>query len=90
MIDYTQIEDYDCPDCTWSIHVEKRVWDEVEDHSLVIAYIQSQVKNHNATHGVKKNTSIDYSLYNKSPYVHYSDTSNSLIVVRDDEGEQEK
>lgn len=82
MIDYTQIEDYDCPDCTWSIHVDKRVWQDVEDHSLVLAYIQSQVKNHNQTHGVKKD--IDLSPYNTSPYVQYSDTSNTLVIVQDD------
>ena len=53
MNDYTQIEDYDCPKCKWSLHVEKRVWNEIDNHSLVITYIQLQVKNHDKTHEFK-------------------------------------
>ena len=62
MSDYTQIEDYDCPECAWSLHVEKRVWSEIEDHSLVINYIDTQVKNHYKTH-VSKIPDIEDSLY---------------------------
>lgn len=80
-MDYTEVEDYDCPRCEWSLHVEKRVWNDMEDHSLVLAYIQSQVSKHNKTHGVDKET---IQLYKQSPYTYYSDTSNSLVVLRDD------
>lgn len=53
MSDYTQIEDYDCPECAWSLHVEKRVWSETDNHPLVINYIQSEVKRHSNTHRPK-------------------------------------
>jgi hypothetical protein len=43
MNDYTQIEDYDCPECTWSLHVEKTIWDKFDEHQMILDYIQQQV-----------------------------------------------
>ena len=69
-IDYTKATDYDCPKCPWSLHVESRVWDEVEDHSLVIAYIQKEVTKHmGKTHMYEVSKNLED--YN-TPYLYYS------------------
>ena len=68
-MNYTQIEDYDCPQCEWSLHVEKRVWNEIDDHSLVINYIQTQVKNHHKIHESKPSYPSDIA---NSPYLYTS------------------
>lgn len=68
-MNYTQIEDYDCPECEWSLHVEKRVWNEIDDHSLVINYIQLQVRNHNKIHESKPSYPSDIA---NSPYLYIS------------------
>ena len=71
MSDYTQIEDYDCPECDWSLHVEKRVWSEMDNHSLVINYIQSEVKKHDRTHR-RMYESLTPSDIGDSPYLYVS------------------
>jgi hypothetical protein len=71
MSDYTQIEDYDCPECDWSLHVEKRVWSEMDNHSLVIDYIQSEVKKHDRTHR-RMYESLTPSDIGDSPYLYVS------------------
>lgn len=83
-MDYTQTEDYDCPDCSWSLHVEKRVWDEVDDHSLVIAYIESQVFKHSQNHRVQKELypiDKDITTYKDSPYVGYTESDESSLII---------
>ena len=72
MSDYTQIEYYDCPVCDWSLHVDKRVWSEIDDHSLVIEYILSQVKRHDKTHALKMYGTIKPSDIGESPYLYVS------------------
>ena len=72
MSDYTQIEDYDCPVCDWSLHVEKRVWSEVDDHSPVIEYILSEVKKHDKTHISRMYESVKPSDIGESPYLYVS------------------
>ena len=72
---YTQIEDYDCPECAWSLHVEKRVWSEIEDHSLVINYIDTQVKNHYKTHRPKMYEGLTADI-GESPYLYVSPRKN--------------
>jgi ligand-binding sensor protein len=71
MSDYTQIEDYDCPECDWSLHVEKRVWSEMDNHSLVIDYIQSEVKKHDRTHKTKMYEGLTADI-GDSPYLYVS------------------
>jgi hypothetical protein len=71
MSDYTQIEDYDCDQCAWSLHVEKRVWSETDNHSLVINYIQSEVKRHSNTHKVKMYEGLTPDI-GESPYLYVS------------------
>jgi hypothetical protein len=75
--DYTQMEDIDCPHCSWSLHIEKRVWSEIDDHSLVINYIETMVREHNKMHG-NKAVSRDLKDYS-SPYVTH--TSGSALTV---------
>lgn len=65
MNDYSQIEDYDCPKCAWSLHVETRVWNEIDNHPLIINYIHKQVSNHYITH----NLAFDIG---DSPYLYVS------------------
>ena len=76
MSDYTQIEDYDCPQCKWSLHVEKRVWNEIDDHTLVINYIQTQVRNHNKTHTPKLYNTSDIG---ESPYFYVSPSVDNSV-----------
>jgi hypothetical protein len=68
-MNYTQIEDYDCDQCEWSLHVEKRVWNEIDNHTLVINYIETQVRNHDKTHGSKI---LNPSDIGESPYLYIS------------------
>jgi hypothetical protein len=77
MSDYTQIEDFDCPQCPWSLHIEKRVWNEIDDHSLVINYIETMVRDHNKIHG-NKAVSRDLKDY-ITPYVTH--TSGSALTI---------
>ena len=78
MNDYTQIEDYDCPQCEWSLHVEKGVWNKFDDHQMILDYIQDQVLSHaRQNHGVDKSKALfpvdkDISIYRNSPFIHYS------------------
>jgi hypothetical protein len=72
MSDYTQIEDYDCDQCAWSLHVEKRVWSETDNHSLVINYIQSEVKRHSNTHKVKMYEGLKPADIGDSPFLYVS------------------
>ena len=76
MSDYTQIEDYDCPECDWSLHVEKRVWSEMDNHSLVIDYIQSEVRKHDRTHSKKMYEVLKPSDIGESPYLYVSPRKN--------------
>lgn len=52
-MDYTEIEHYDCPNCTWSMHVGKQVWDQALP-SLVIAYIEIELDKHEKRCGGRK------------------------------------
>ena len=79
MRDYTQIEDYDCPECKWSLHVEKRVWNEIDDHTLVINYIQTQVRNHSKTHGPKLYGSLMAPNIEESPYFYVSPSVDNSV-----------
>ena len=78
MRDYTEIEDYDCPQCEWSLHVEKAIWNKFDDHQVILDYIQDQVLSHaRQTHGVDKSKALypvdkDISIYKNSPFIHYS------------------
>lgn len=82
MNDYTQIEDYDCPQCEWSLHVEKGVWKQFDDHQPILDYIQDQVLSHaRQTHGVEKSKALfpvdkDLNIYKNSPFIHYSGSNN--------------
>ena len=83
MDDYTEIEDYDCPDCEWSLHIEKRVWIEFDNHQDILDYIQEKVVDHNKTLGVKKELfpiDKDITTYKESPYIEYTE-SDSLIIL---------
>lgn len=84
MIDYTQVEDYDCPECEWSLHIEKTVWTEFDNHQDILDYIQDKVVEHGKTHGIDKNkplfpVSKDISIYRSSPYVGYSKGEESSL-----------
>jgi hypothetical protein len=85
MDDYTEIEDYDCHRCEWSLHVEKVVWDKFDNHQMILDYIQDQVLTHaKQTHGVDKSKSLfpvdkDINIYRNSPYVYYSNTTDSPL-----------
>jgi len=87
MNDYTEVEDYDCPECDWSLHVEKGVWDKFDDHQPILDYIQDQVLSHaRENHGVDKSKALfpvdkDTSIYKNSPYVGYSGGSNLTILT---------
>jgi hypothetical protein len=74
--DYTQIEDYDCTKCDWSLHVEQRVWSETDDHSLVVNHIQSVVRQHAKTHEPKM---FDTSHIGDSPYFYVSPSVNNYV-----------
>lgn len=83
--DYTQIEDYDCPDCEWSLHVEKGVWNKFDDHQDILDYIQDRVLEHARTHGVDKSKALfpvdkDISIYKNSPYVTHTQSENLTII----------
>lgn len=74
-IDYTKATDFDCPQCPWSLHVEPRVWDEVPDHDMIIAYIKGEIKKHiDAAHMYKLSKNLE--TYN-SPYMVYSGDENN-------------
>jgi hypothetical protein len=85
MDDYTEVEDYDCPECDWSLHIDKRVWNEFDNHQDILDYIQDKVLEHaRQNHGVDKSKSLfpvdkDISIYKNSPYVYYSDGSDSSL-----------
>ena len=85
MDDYTEVEDYDCPKCDWSLHVEKAIWNKFDDHQVILDYIQDKVLEHaRQNHGVDKSKSLfpvdkDISIYKNSPYVYYSDKSDSPL-----------
>ena len=78
MDDYTEVEDYDCTECDWSLHVEKEVWNKFDDHQVILDYIQDQVLSHaRQNHGVDKSKALfpvdkDISIYRNSPFIHYS------------------
>lgn len=78
-VDYTQTEDYNCPECPWSLHVEKTVWETFPDHQIILDYIQEQITGHIKTHGVEKQRlhplNKDISIYKNTPYVYYSGDS---------------
>jgi len=85
MDDYTEVEDYDCTECDWSLHVDKAVWNKFDDNQVILDYIQDQVMDHaRQNHGVDKSKSLfpvdkDISIYRDSPYVYYSDKSDSPL-----------
>lgn len=77
MSDYTQVENYDCPQCDWSLHVDMAVWNRFDDHQSILEYIQEQVIGHAKTHGVQKSiplfpVSKDIQLYKNCPYLYHS------------------
>lgn len=74
-MDYTQIENYDCPQCSWSLHVEKRVWKEIDNHQSILEYIQLQVQKHNDI--CRINNAVEKS---NSPYIWYSDSDRFTII----------
>jgi len=44
---YTEVEDYDCSVCDWSLHVEKDTWTKFADiHDQILAYINEQIDKH--------------------------------------------
>ena len=81
MIDYTQTEDYACPECTWSLHVEKTIWDEFDEHQMILDYIQQQVLNHVKTsHGGKKMYKPLSQDYSTNPFMGYSGSSLTILT----------
>jgi hypothetical protein len=44
-VDYIEVEDYDCPSCSWSLHVDRGVWEKFP-HQPILDYIQSKVQEH--------------------------------------------
>jgi hypothetical protein len=87
MDDYTEVEDYDCPECDWSLHIDKRVWNEFDNHQDILDYIQDKVLEHaRQNHGVDKSKALfpvdkDISIYKNSKYVGYSASPTSLTII---------
>lgn len=83
---YTEIEDYDCPQCDWSLHVSKGIWVIFDDHQPILDYIQDYVLAHaKENHGVQKSKALfpvnkDLSIYKNSPYVGYTGSENLTII----------
>lgn len=84
-IDYTQVENYDCPQCPWSLHIEKTVWKEFDNHQDILDYIKEKVNEHIKVHGGGRNKlhpiSNNISDYSNTPYVGHSASSSSLIIL---------
>jgi hypothetical protein len=86
MTDYTQVEDYDCPSCSWSLHIEKTVWNEFDNHQDILDYIQDKVTDHaKQNHGVDKGKALfpvdkDINTYKNSPYVGYSGSTLTILT----------
>ena len=86
LTDYENVEDYDCPSCSWSLHVDKGVWERFDDHQVILEYIQQQVMIHaKQNHGVDKSqplfpVSKDLNIYKNSPYVGYTQSENLTII----------
>jgi hypothetical protein len=86
MDDYTEVEDYDCPDCSWSLHIDKRVWNEFDNHQDILDYIQDKVLDHaRQNHGVDKSKALfpvdkDLNIYKNSPFIGYSGSSLTIIT----------
>lgn len=84
--DYTQVENYDCPDCSWSLHIEKTVWNEFDNHQDILDYIQDKVLEHaRINHGVDKSKALfpvdkDISIYKNNPYIGYTGSENLTII----------
>jgi hypothetical protein len=71
-MNYTDIDSYDCPSCSWSLHVEKAVWNKFP-HYQILQYIQSKVKAHaKNNHDNKMLASKDnIAKYISSPYLEW-------------------
>lgn len=87
-INYSEVEDYDCSECDWSLHVEKATWTKFPDaHDEIIAYINEQIDKHVAAiHGGKKKddfypVSRSMKEYSNTPYVTHSASPSSLIIL---------
>ncbi len=53
-ISYQSIKDFDCPLCSWQLHVEKNVWDDFPSHHEdIFRYIELKLNAHaRDDHGV--------------------------------------
>jgi hypothetical protein len=84
-IDYTQIENYDCPQCEWSLHIEKTVWTEFSNHQDILDYIKDKVNEHIKVHGGGRNKlhpiTNNITDYSNTPYVGYSASPSSLTIL---------
>ena len=85
MRDYTEIEDYDCPKCSWSLHIDKHVWQEFDNHQDILDYIKDKVNDHaNQIHGGRNKlhpVSNNIQDYSNTPYVGHSASPSSLIIL---------
>jgi hypothetical protein len=69
-MDYFKVEDYDCPSCSWSLHVDRGVWEKFP-HQPILDYIQSKVQEHTKqehSFGLFA-SSEDLEKYISSPYI---------------------
>lgn len=75
------VEDYDCPSCSWSLHVESRVWEDFPNHHEgILTYIEQSLQKHiDENHGNKvKMYNLSSSLEDyHSSYIYYSGDSHS-------------
>lgn len=83
--DYTQVENYNCPQCEWSLHIEKAVWTKFDNHQEILDYIQDKVLEHSRNHGVDKSKPLfpvnkDISIYKNSPYLTHTQLENLTII----------
>jgi hypothetical protein len=85
MRDYTEIEDYYCPDCEWSLHIEKTVWTQFDNHQDILDYIQDKIVAHAQTHGVERKSYLynpSTIQYTDNPYITYTeDTEDSSLII---------
>ena len=85
---YTEVEDYDCSACDWSLHVEKGMWEKFPNqHQEILDYIHQSIDTHiKESHGVKNTKHMypidkDINTYKQTPYVYHTDTENSSLIT---------
>ena len=60
MENYTLITNYECPECQWSLNVEKDVWEKFPNmHEQILQYIEEKV----VGHGKEFHNISSYTLY---------------------------